>query len=222
MQLEEALELKQTGNENYRQNDYNAAFKSYTLALQYDNDADTNSVQLRFDVLSNLLQTCIKLKKYDGRQHLRMIEFASRYKNNMDIQKMSKALYRCGIFFENDQEWVEASGTYQIVLDYDPNNPEAQAAFARANEALMVQQDVFLQPLADSGYLNKGTAGALLVTTELCVVCQEVLGSEQKCLVLNCSHAFHQMCIITWHSSQKKNTGDISCPVCRAPVMQVV
>ncbi|KAG4431103.1 hypothetical protein IFR05_013408 [Cadophora sp. M221] len=121
MLFEEASELKKKGNEAYKQKNYIAAFRTYSSALHIINGEDISPawIQLQFDLHSNQVQTCIMMSKYDGQEHMNMIKFALRHKDNMDKNKMSKALYRCGRFFESVKDLVEASGTYQTSLDYD-------------------------------------------------------------------------------------------------------
>ncbi|KAG4427479.1 hypothetical protein IFR05_017036, partial [Cadophora sp. M221] len=168
MLFEEASELKKKGNKAYKQKNYIAAFRTYSSALHILNGEDISPawIQLQFDLHSNQVQTCIMMSKYDGPEHMDMIEFALRHKDNMDKHKMSKALYRCGRFFESVKDPVEASGTYQTSLDYDPDNSEAQAALKRVNVILLGLQDPALQNAADRGLFKKGTAEVLSVTVE--------------------------------------------------------
>ena len=214
--------MKQKGNEAYREKDYIAAFQSYSSALRIleDRIISPDWIQLQFDLRSNQVQTCIKMSKYDGREHMNMIDFALRHKDKMDKNKMSKALYRCGHFFESVQNPIEASVTYQTSLDYDPNNTEAQVAFERTKAALLKLQDPSLQYAADHGLFRKGTARNLSVTGE-CSICRLEKRSEEPCLLLNCSHSFHQMCIVSWHLECNLSWGDtvhFTCPECRKPL----
>jgi tetratricopeptide (TPR) repeat protein len=219
MLFEKASELKEKGNEAYRQKNYIAAFQTYSSALHILNGKDTSPawIQLQFDLHSNQVQTCIKMSKYDGQEHMDMNKFALRHKDNMDKNKMSKALYRCGRFFESVKDPVKASGTYQTSLDYDPGNLEAQAALKRVNVTLLGLQDPALQYAADHGLFKKGTADVLSVTGE-CSICSEQMYLEDPCLLLNCSHSFHQTCIVTWHAtcySSWEDTEHFTCPICR-------
>ena len=115
---------------------------------------------------------CIKMNKYDGREHMDMIKFALRHKVNIDKNKISKALYRCARFFESVKDPIDASGTYQTSLDYEPDNSEAQAALKRVNVTLLGLQDPALQYAAVRGLFKKGTAEVLSVRGE-CSVCSE-------------------------------------------------
>ncbi|KAG4428301.1 hypothetical protein IFR05_016220, partial [Cadophora sp. M221] len=98
---------------------------------------------------------------YNGQEHMDMIKYALRHKDNIDKNKMSKALYRCGRFFESVKNPVEASGTYRTSLGYNPDNSEAQAALKKVNVTLLGLQDPALQYVVDRGLFKKGTAEVL-------------------------------------------------------------
>ena len=50
---------------------------------------------------------------------------------------------------------------------------------------------------------------------EDCAICFEPLGTTQAIFQLSCGHKFHNNCLVNWCEAKQ---GDITCPLCRAPV----
>lgn len=210
--------FKQQGSTFHKTGDFSEALNSYREALLFlpSGQLYGKKQALRIEILSRSMKSHLKIRNPTFDNEREQLEKDIFWLDQRPNQFVSSALRALSL--------LQITRSYCLELNYERAwlflREFLRYADHELKEQAMQTRIQILQKLLDYWLFHKvvniGPAEALISIDKAnsCSICfDKYTDGECECLLLDCGHKFHPLCVLKWLSEEK-----MQCPFCRASV----